>query len=55
MYDCHDHFGRGDYNIPSIMKLLPHGSVITVETDKDSTENLDDFAEDIDYLKSVEA
>ncbi|MBC7949306.1 MAG: TIM barrel protein [Chitinophagaceae bacterium] len=55
MYDRHDHFGKGDYNIPNIVKLLPHGSVITVETDKDSTENLDDFAEDISYLKSVGA
>jgi sugar phosphate isomerase/epimerase len=55
MYDRHDHFGKGDYNIPNIVKLLPHGSLITVETDKDSTENLDDFAEDISYLKSVSA
>ena len=55
MYDRHDHFGQGNYDIPNILKLLPHGSAITVETDKDSTENLDDFAEDISYLKCIEA
>lgn len=54
IYDRHDHFGAGDYNIPNIVRLLPHGSVITVETDKDSTEHLDDFVADISYLKSVE-
>jgi len=55
LYDRHDHLGTGDYDIPNILKLLPCESVITVETDKDSTNNLDDFAHDILYLRSVEA
>ncbi len=54
-YDRHDHFGMGDYNIPALLRLLPADSVITVETDKDSKENLDDFAQDISCLKRIEA
>ena len=53
MHDRHDHFGSGDYAIVEILKLLPEDAVITVETDKDSSENLDDFAKDIAYLKTA--
>jgi deoxyribonuclease-4 len=51
IHDRHDHFGRGDYDIGEILRLLPRQSVITVETDKEYPDLLDDFAEDVAYLK----
>lgn len=51
IYDRHDHFGKGNYDIAAILRLLPPESTITVETDKDYPDALGDFAADIDYLK----
>ena len=53
MYDRHDHIGKGDYNIANIVNLMPLASKVTVETEKNSTENLDDFVEDIFCLNRV--
>ena len=54
VYDRHEHFGKGNYNIKNILSLLPTGSLMTIETDKDSLENLNDFEQDIIYLNSMQ-
>ena len=51
VYDRHYHIGKGNYDIKSIMKLIPQSKRITVETVKDSKESLADFEADIVYLK----
>ena len=54
VYDKHYHFGKGTYDIKKILKYIPDNSSITIETYKDSTEDLEDFKKDIDYLKNLE-
>lgn len=53
VYDRHDHFGDGNYNIKDVLSFLPGGALVTVETDKDSLENLNDYEKDIAYLQSI--
>jgi len=52
-YDRHDHIGKGNYDMKSIMKLIPQGKRVTVETVKDSKESLTDFEEDIKAIKGM--
>lgn len=49
--DQHLHFGAGTYDFSKIFKLIDTNSIITIETQKDSKEFLDDFVKDVDYLK----
>ena len=51
--DEHFHFGSGNYPIKKILKLLPSSSNITIESKKNSKNNLNDFVEDIKYLKTL--
>ena len=53
IYDCHKHICKGDYNFFEILPLLPDDCTVTIETDKDSSTTLDDFAEDISSLKNI--
>lgn len=50
VYDSHLHFGDGSFNINYLLNLIPEKSLISIETNKDSKENLNDFAKDIDYI-----
>lgn len=49
--DQHKNFGKGNYPIKEILSMIPPESMITVETPKNSKDNLDDFASDIKYLR----
>lgn len=51
--DEHLHFGDGDYDLATLLAYIPDDSLITVETDKDSKENLDDFERDIVGLDKI--
>ena len=53
-YDSHLHFGEGDYPIKKILKLIKNDSTITNEAKKNSSENLDDFKKDMEYLKKID-
>lgn len=53
LYDRHDHFTKGNFPIKEICNLLPDKCYITVETVKDSNDNLNDFIEDINYLTFI--
>lgn len=52
-YDKHLHFGKGNYPIKDIIKLIPNDSFITIESEKKYIDKLDDFIEDINYLKNI--
>jgi deoxyribonuclease IV len=49
--DMHLNFGKGDFDIPKIIRLIPTGTLLSVETEKKSKNNLDDFVADVFYLK----
>jgi len=51
--DYHYNFGKGNLDTKKILELLPDNAVITVETDKASKDNLNDFREDIEYLNNI--
>lgn len=50
-YDRHDHIGKGNFDIKSLLKLIPQGKRVTIETIKDSEKNLADFEQDIAKIK----
>lgn len=52
--DKHWHFGEGNFDVKKILKHLTLKSKITLETRKNSKENLDDFVEDVKVIKNCE-
>ncbi len=53
VYDRHDHFGRGNFDIESILRMLPDKVPVTIETAKDFQDSLSDFEIDIQFLKEL--
>jgi endonuclease IV len=52
-YDAHPHLGTGQLDIERLKReIFPSDAIISVETNKDSKENLDDFVEDVKWLKN---
>jgi deoxyribonuclease IV len=54
VHDDHKHIGQGNYNLQKIVAMLPLDAKITVETDKDSEDKLDDYVADITALRRLE-
>ena len=52
-FDSHPHIGEGKLDIKRVLKLIPYGKKITVETVKNSKLDLADFEKDMDILKSM--
>lgn len=52
-YDSHLHLGTGELNLEKIKKILPDSAIITLETVKNSKENLDDFVEDSKCMNNI--
>ena len=50
-YDEHPHLGKGELDMLKILNMIPDKSLVTIETEKKSSENLSDFAEDMYYLQ----
>ena len=51
-YDSHLHLGDGELNLDKIKNVLPSDAIITLETNKNSKENLDDFIVDCNLIRS---
>jgi endonuclease IV len=52
--DCHFHFSDGDYDMKTIVSLIPPGSLVSLETPKDFKNSLEDFIKDVEYIRSLE-
>lgn len=53
-YDAHPHLGTGELDIARLKKeIFPQNAMISVETNKDSKENLNDFEQDVKCLKNL--
>jgi deoxyribonuclease-4 len=50
--DQHRHFGKGNYDIKRILSLLRKNGMITIETVKDSANDLNDYVRDINIIKN---
>jgi len=51
--DKHLHLGEGNFDIKKILDYLPESAKITLETTKNSKENLDDFVKDVDFIRKL--
>jgi endonuclease IV len=51
--DEHLHFGKGSYPLENIIKLLPDNAQTTIETPKTSSDNMNDFTSDIEYIRNI--
>lgn len=52
--DSHRHIGQGDFNFRELISFLPPSAMVTVETDKDSADKLDDYVRDVARLREYE-
>lgn len=52
-YDAHMHFGKGNFNFKKIFDIIDTSKNIAIETKKDSNKNLNDFIEDVKWLKNL--
>lgn len=51
--DKHLHFGAGNYDLKKIFDIIDENKNIAIETNKNSKENLNDFIEDVQWLKNL--
>jgi endonuclease IV len=51
-YDSHAHLGGGQMEIEPLLRKIPKGAMVTIETNKNSKENLRDFIEDVRWLRN---
>lgn len=51
VYDDHKHFGDGNYDINGIVRVLPKNAIITIETEKQFKNSLDDFKKDVEVIR----
>lgn len=49
--DCHWHLGSGTFPLQQIVWNIPCHTPITIETEKNSDEQLGDFISDVEYVK----
>lgn len=53
-YDAHPHLGTGKLDIARLKReIFPDNALISIETDKDSKEDLNDFTRDVNFLRTV--
>lgn len=53
LIDDHRHVGEGNFDINQILMLIPDNAMITIETNKDSKEDLNDYIKDLGLLKHL--
>lgn len=51
--DKHLHLGEGSYDIRRILSVIGKNGIVSIETQKNSKENLDDFVRDIELLGAI--
>lgn len=51
--DTHTQLGKGVLDLKKIARLMPQNAIVSIETDKASKENLNDFIADSNYLKNI--
>ncbi|MBN1930472.1 MAG: sugar phosphate isomerase/epimerase [Desulfobacterales bacterium] len=51
--DVHLNFGKGNLNLRGFLSFVPEGSLLTIEAPRDPSHGLNDFAEDVFFLRKV--
>lgn len=52
--DKHLHFGQGNFDIKKILGIISKDKYLSIETNKNSKENLEDFIEDVLTIRTLE-
>ncbi len=52
-YDSHEHLGDGNYDLETLTKLVDSDKPVTLETEKNSKYNLEDFEKDVACLEDL--
>ena len=52
--DKHLHFGQGNFDIKRILGIISKDKCLSIETNKNSKENLEDFIEDVLTIRTLE-
>lgn len=50
-YDYHYNFGKGSLEVAAVLANIPKGSLISIETIKNFKDSLEDFKDDIKFLR----
>ena len=53
--DEHRHLGKGNFNLRDLLALIPRDSLVTLETEKDFADNLEDFKGDVAVIRNQSA
>jgi len=54
-FDAHPHLGTGNLDIARLVHdILPSDAMVSIETVKNSKDNLDDFKKDVEWLRQFE-
>lgn len=51
--DTHLNLGRGSLNLSAFLTVVPEEGLLTVETPRDSSKGLEDFIDDICFLRNI--
>lgn len=51
--DTHYNLGKGDFLITKFLSFVPRNALLTLETPRDTTMGLDQFVEDVQYLRGI--
>lgn len=52
-YDSHENLGNGNYDLASLIKLMDSDKPVTLETEKNSQDDLNDFIKDCSLFRSL--
>lgn len=55
VYDSHKHIGKGSFDMAFFVSVIPVGAMITVETEKNSKNDLFDYEKDVKKIKGCVA
>ena len=53
IYDQHKNLGKGSFRLQEIVNILDRDLMISIETSKSSKFSLNDFEEDVIFLRSL--
>jgi len=51
--DIHRNLGKGNMNLERFLSVIPKGGLVTIETPRDELKGLEDFVNDIHFLRNL--
>lgn len=51
--DIHLNLGKGNFDLAKLISVIPHNSLVTLETPRQILNGLNDFVSDVEYLRTT--